>query len=125
MAVWTPDELDRIGGATELRIASRRADGTLRRETTIWHVRSGDDLYVRSAHGPQNGWFRAAKAAGSGSVSAGGVDKDVTFEPADPAVRDALDAAYHAKYDRYGPSPVAAVTGPDVLETTLRVVPQG
>ena len=27
---WTPDELRRIGSAEELRIASRRPDGTLR-----------------------------------------------------------------------------------------------
>ena len=36
-----------------------------------------------------------------------------------------IDAAYHAKYDHYGRTPVGAVTGPDVLETTLRVVPRG
>jgi hypothetical protein len=28
------------------------------------------------------------------------------------------------EYDRYGPAPVGAVTGPDVLETTLRVRPR-
>jgi hypothetical protein len=27
---WTPNELDRIGAADKLRIAPRRADGTLR-----------------------------------------------------------------------------------------------
>lgn len=125
MAAWEPHDIDTIGRATELRVTSRRPDGSLRPEVTIWHVRSGDDLYVRSAHGPENGWFRHAAAAGAGRVSAGGVEADVTFEPADPAVRDALDAAYHAKYDRYGPGPVGAVTGDDVLRTTLRVVPVG
>ncbi|WP_425567652.1 hypothetical protein [Salinactinospora qingdaonensis] len=39
-------------------------------------------------------------------------------------MRGDVDAAYHEKYDRYGPGPVGAVTGPDVLETTLRFMPR-
>ena len=48
----------------ELQIASRRADGSLRKFVTIWAVRSGDDVYVRSAYGHDNGWFRRALASG-------------------------------------------------------------
>jgi hypothetical protein len=121
--MWTEDELRRIGEAGELRVASRRPDGTLRPSVTIWQVRVGDAVYVRSAHGPDNGWFRRAKDAGTGRVSAGGVERDVTFDPAPAGVREALDEAYHAKYDRHGPGPVGAVTGSDVLDTTLRVMP--
>ena len=123
MSLWPEDELRRVGDAGELRVASRRADGTLRPTVTIWHARVADAIYVRSAHGPDNGWFRRAKSAGAGRISAGGVERDVTFEPAPAEVRDALDQAYHAKYDSYGPGPVGAVTGSDVLETTLRVLP--
>jgi hypothetical protein len=57
MTGWTSDELIRIGTATELEIASRRRDGTLRRPRTIWVVRVGDDLYVRSMYGRAGGWF--------------------------------------------------------------------
>jgi hypothetical protein len=124
MSTWTEDELHRVGDARELRIASHRSDGTLRPAVTIWHVRVGDAIYVRSAHGANNGWFRRARSAGTGRISSGGVERDVTFAPADPAVRDDVDRAYHAKYDRYGAAPVGAVTGPDVLETTLRVMPR-
>jgi hypothetical protein len=35
---WSPDELERIGTAEELHIATKRADGTLRREVPIWVV---------------------------------------------------------------------------------------
>ena len=122
---WAADELLRIDGATELRVASQREDGSLRPYTTIWHATVGDALYLRSAHGPENGWFRRALRSGAGRVSAGGVEKDVVFELAGPAVRDELDAALHAKYDRFGPGPVGAITGPDVLSTTLRVLPRG
>lgn len=124
MTTWTADELRSVGDAVQLRIAAQRPDGTLRPYVTIWHVRSGDSIYVRSAHGTNNGWFRRAKDSGTGRISAGGVEQDVTFAPADPGVREEVDRAYHAKYDQYGPAPVGAVTGPDVLETTLRVMPR-
>src|SRR4051794_14327641 len=102
MTNWDRDELRRIDDATELRVASHRPDGSLRPYVTIWHTTLDDALYIRSAHGPQNGWFRRAVAAGSGRIAAGGVEKDVTFRFADPGIREALDAALHAKYDRYG-----------------------
>jgi hypothetical protein len=124
MSTWTRDELQRVADAVELRVASQRPDGTLRPYVTIWHVGVGDALYIRSAGGPSNGWFRRAREAGVGRISAGGVERSVTFEPASADVRDAVDAAYHLKYDRYGPAPVGAVTSPDVLETTLRVRPR-
>jgi hypothetical protein len=124
MSTWTEDALRRIGDARELRIASQRPDGTLRAPRTIWHVRVGDAIYIRSAHGPDNGWFRRARSAGTGQISSGGIEQAVTFVLADPAVREDVDRAYHEKYDRYGPGPVGAVTGPDVLETTLLVMPR-
>lgn len=120
---WTTDELTSINKASELRIASYRPDGSLRPYIPIWHSALDGDLYVRSAHGPENGWFRRALASGTGRISAGGVEKDVTFEPAEPGIRSDLDRALHEKYDRYGPGPVAAITGSDVLETTLKVTP--
>jgi hypothetical protein len=124
MGTWTEDELRRIDAATELRVASQRPDGSLRPFTTIWHTTLDDALYIRSAHGPENGWFRRALRSGIGRVGAGGVEKDVTFELADADVRAELDTALHRRYDRYGPGPVGAITGPDVLETTLRVLPR-
>jgi len=123
MTTWTTDELTRIGGATELQLASRRTDGSLRPYVTIWVVRAGDDLYVRSAYGPGNPWFVRARASGSGRIRAGGVERDVAFEEAADDVHPALDAAYHAKYDRYGPRIVGTVVGPQVAATTIRLVP--
>jgi hypothetical protein len=54
---WSPDELDRIGGAEELQIATKRADGTLRREVPIWVVCAGGQVYVRTWYRRDNGWF--------------------------------------------------------------------
>ena len=124
MTAWTADELDRIGRADELRIASRRADGSLRPYVTIWTVRSGDDIYVRSAHGWDNPWFQRALHSGAGRVQAGGVERDVAFEATGPDLTAALHAAYHAKYDRYGPSIVGTVVSPEAARSTLRLVPR-
>lgn len=106
---WSREDLDRIGGATELEIASARPDGTLRPYVTIWGVRVDDHLYVRSAYGPDNGWFRRARTSGIGRIRAGGVEHDVTFAGTDPGAQEAIDAAYHAKYDHYGPKYVGPV----------------
>jgi hypothetical protein len=124
---WADDELRRIGAATELQITSRRRDGSLRPYVTIWTVRAGDGLYVRSAYGTGNPWFRRATASGTGRIRAAGLERDVTFTPAselDAGTQAAVDAAYHAKYDRYGPQIVGTVTGPHATPVTLRLVPQ-
>jgi hypothetical protein len=126
-ATWTDDELRRVGNAAELQIASRRRDGSLRPYVTIWTVRAGDHLYVRSAYGTGNPWFRRATASGTGRIRAGGIERDVTFTPAselDAATHAAVDAAYHAKYDRYGQQIVGTVTGAHAAPVTLRLVPQ-
>jgi hypothetical protein len=86
MTDWTAHELARISRSDELQVSSQRPDGSLRPYVTIWVVRSGDDLYVRSAYGPDNGWFRRAKASGDGRIRAGGVERDVTFEATGPSV---------------------------------------
>jgi len=124
MGVWTDDQLRRVGAAEELKLTSQRPDGSLRRFVTMWVVRVGGDLYVRSAHGPGNGWYRRATASGTGRVRAGGVEADVDFAPADSVVHDAIDAAYHTKYDRYGPRILGTVVGPAAADVTIRLIPR-
>jgi hypothetical protein len=123
MATWTPAELEAVGGATELQVASRRSDGTLRPFVTIWVVREGDQLYIRSAYGRDNPWYRRAIASRTGRIRAGGVERDVTFTQPGPDVQSAIDDAYHAKYDRYGAAVVGTVVGPAAAGTTLRLDP--
>jgi len=120
---WNTDQRERISQADELRPAPRRADGTLRSFTTMWVVESQGELYVRSAGGPTRPWYRHARATGTGQIRAGGVKVDVDFAEATANAQAAIDAAYHAKYDRFGPSIVGHVTGPDAHEGTVRLVP--
>ncbi len=51
-----------FGAAGEL--SDVQVNGTLSPYVTIWSVRRGDDIYIRSAYGPGNGWYRRAKPAG-------------------------------------------------------------
>jgi hypothetical protein len=125
MTAWTSDELTRIGTAEELQIASRRRDGTLRSPRTIWVVRLGDDLYVRSMYGPTGGWFPGTQERREGHIQAGGVDKDVTFADPDPDpdLNDQLDAAYREKYRRYGPSIIGGIVNPGA-RATIKLLPR-
>ncbi len=120
---WTAQELQQIGDATELQISSRRADGSLRPDVTIWVVRTGDTIYVRSAFGSDNPWFRRASTSGTGRIRAGGIERDVNFEIPPADVHSDIDAAYHAKYDRYGPRFVGPVVGEQAASATLRLAP--
>jgi hypothetical protein len=124
MTAWTDEELQRIGDAQELQLASARRDGSMRPYVTMWVVRAGEDLYVRSAYGPTNPWYRRARASGVGRVRAGGVERDVTFADAAPTAHADIDAAYHAKYDSYGPRIVNTVVGQQAEAVTVRLVPR-
>jgi hypothetical protein len=102
MTDWTNDQATRIAAPQEVQIATRRQDGTLRRPTTIWIVRDGDRVFIRSTNGRDATWFRAAIATGAGQISAGGQTYDVAFtevtNAADVAV---VDGGYRAKYGHY------------------------
>jgi hypothetical protein len=123
MSTWTSDELDRIGGAEELEIASVRRDGTLRGPVTIWVVRHGDDVYVRSVNGRRSSWFRGAQTRHEAHIEAGGVDRDVLLVESDD-MDDAIDAAYRAKYHRYAESIVGSIVSPEARAATLKLVPR-
>jgi hypothetical protein len=86
MTMWTHEELDNIGTAEELRVAPLRRDSAPRKPVTIWAVRVGDDLYVRSAHGRRSAWFGGVQIRHEGQIRAGGVEKEMTFTVADPAL---------------------------------------
>ena len=124
MAAWTSDELSKIAASEELEIAPRRGDGTLRKPVTIWVVRHGDDLYVRSVNGRTSAWFSGIEVRHEGHVEAGGIKKDVTFVDADPAINDQIDAAYRTKYRRYAANIVNSILTPQARSTTIKLVPR-
>lgn len=125
MTDWTRDELAAAATTDELRIASRRQDGTLRAERIIWVVPHDGDLYVRSVNGPTAAWFRGTRTRHEGHVSVGALERDVTFaDTVDTPLNDALDAAYRDKYHRYAANILDRITAPDARATTIRLVPR-
>ena len=125
MTIWTKDELNKIGNAEELQIASLRRDGTLRNLVTIWVVRLGDDLYVRSVYGRTSAWFRGTQVLQEGHIRAGGVDKDITFvEESAPDINDQIDAVYRTKYRRYAASIISTIVSPEARSATIKLVPR-
>jgi hypothetical protein len=89
-----------ISDTAELEITPLRPDGTPHKPMTIWVVRHGDDLYVRSYRGTDGSWFRHAQSARQGLIWAGGIGKDVTFaDETDPALKHQIDDAYRDKYE--------------------------
>jgi hypothetical protein len=121
--LWSPEELNSIAATGEIEIAPRRLDGTFGRATTIWIVRVGDDVYVRSYRGRDGSWYRSVRRTHEGRLRAGRVERDVTVDEDHGADRAAIDDAYRAKYGRS--SYVDAMVTSDAAVTTLRLLPRG
>jgi hypothetical protein len=123
MAEWNPTELATIGGTREVEVSSLREDGSLTKPVTIWAVRVGDELYVRSVRGDAGGWYKAAERRHEGRIDAEDTGVDVAFEDAPHHLDDEIDAAYKEKYG-YPSSSVDSVITDAAKATTVRVVPR-
>ena len=117
---WSQEQLNRIRAADELEIAARHSDGSLHRWTPIWAVVVGDQVYVRTWYRRETGWFGRALQSGRARVRVPGLEMDVTIEDVG-ADQDGVDAAYEAKYRRYGASSVNRMVAPEAADTTLRL----
>lgn len=125
MTYWKKTELDSIGLAEELDLSSLRRDGSYRKPVTMWVVRVGDDLYVRSVKGRTGPWFRGTQTCQRGSIRSGGVSKEVSFvDEADEGIQTQIDAAYRAKYKHYPKEYVDACVTPIARESTLKLIPR-
>jgi hypothetical protein len=125
MTPWTNDELAKFGAAEEVQIAPRRRDGTLRKPVTVWAVRHGDVLYIRSAvKGRNAAWFRGVPETHEGRISTGRLEKDVIFADADHNIDDEIDAAYRSKYRRYAGRILNSCLTPEARSTTIKIVPR-
>ena len=125
MTDWIHNDLERIGAAIHLQLATFKVDGRLRKPVTLWVVRVGDDLYVRSWRGPTSIWFQHIQQRPEAHISAGGVTKDAAFVDAssDEVLNNKLDAAYQSKYRRYSSTYVDPMIAPQARATTLKLMP--
>ena len=118
MTAWTSDELDRVGAAEELELAING------RTVTIWVVRVGHDLYIRSWRGTRGAWYGSAQRRRAGRIHAGGVDRDVALARAEENVNGPVDDAYRTKYARYADSYTGHMVAAQARATTLVLEPR-
>jgi hypothetical protein len=120
---WNSDALAAIAAADDLYISPLRDDGTTYGTPTwIWSVVVDADLYVRAYNGTSSRWYQSAMSQQAGRIRVAGGEYEVIFEPADPTVNDAVDAAYEKKYSgsRYLPPMVATKS----RAATVRITPR-
>lgn len=122
-AQWDPVELAAIAAAEELRLSSRRADGSLSPPVTIWCVGLHGVVVVRSAYGAENGWYRRALARGAGRIEAGVVERDVVLQAGDHLDQALLDEEYRRKYAHHADAIVRTVAGEHAHAVTLIATP--
>ena len=120
---WSKDELHRIAEADDLHIAPFREDGmTYGTPTWIWSVAVDGALYVRAYNGRNSRWYQAALSQKAGRITAAGLTRDVTFEPVDGSINDAIDDVYRAKYLS---SPyLGPMIGARARAATVRITPR-
>ncbi|GAB2604485.1 hypothetical protein Aab01nite_78170 [Paractinoplanes abujensis] len=116
---WSTDDLKAIGSAQELEIAVRRSDGGLGRWTPIWVVCAGGEVFVRTWHRRETGWYGGVLRTGRARVRAGGLVTDVLVEDVGETARSEVDAAYRGKYT----GGVADMVSDSAALSTLRLRP--
>ncbi|MFI5690742.1 DUF2255 family protein [Kribbella sp. NPDC051586] len=121
MSTWTAEELQGLERISEIRVAGRRQDGSLRTLTIVWHVVVDGSLYVRSVRGADGSWYKGVIRHHEGAISWDGKTREVTYIP-DATVDDQLDAAYYTKYGNG--SATRAIVNATARPTTLRVEPR-
>jgi hypothetical protein len=114
---------ERIAGGDELEIAAERADGSLRRWTPIWVVTADGQVFVRTWHRRETGWYGDAVRSRRARIRAGGLEADVVVNDVGAEGRAAVDDAYRAKYGRYGNGSVGPMVAEAAAVSTLRLDP--
>ena len=124
---WSSDDLDLFGRTGEVEVSSVRHDGSWSRSRTVWIVRVGNELYLRSVNGPDAAWYRSTRSRHQGRIEARGKVLDVTWVDVDaaeyPDVDPAVDAEYARKY-RGSTSAIAHINSREARSTTMRVDPR-
>jgi hypothetical protein len=123
MSAWSENELRRIAEADDLHISPFREDGkTYGTPTWIWSVVVDDALYVRAYSGQKSRWYQAALQQRAGRITAGGMTKEVSFEPVEGPISDRIDEAYREKYR--GSPYLNPMVGARARSATVKVKPR-
>lgn len=119
--MFTPDELQLIGDAKEVRIETRSGERTYR--AVIWVVVEDGVVFVRSVRGEAGRWYQRALADPEVVIEVDGARIPARALPAgDERSVSAATEAFRRKYRR-SPS-LPSMIRPEVLGTTMRLEPR-
>ncbi len=119
---FAPDELALLTDSEEIEIETARPGGPSHR-TIIWVVADGDDVFVRSVNGASARWYREAVANPSVTIHLDGRALPARVEPAtdlDSIRRTSEQLALKYASQR---ASMRSMLKPDILDTTLRIIP--
>jgi hypothetical protein len=116
---WSAEDLRLVHAAVELEITVRRDDGALRRWVPIWVVCADEQVYVRSWHRRDTGWFGQVLRSGRARIRVPGLEADVSVADVGE-VSAAVTGAYRAKYGHGGAGSMITTAA---AATTLRLDP--
>lgn len=118
---FPPDVLAELAAAEEVEIETRRPDGPPHR-TIVWIVVDDEDVFVRSWRGAAARWYREATQNPRVILHCRDRRIEARVEPAgDPDSAARASAGYRRKYA--GDPATLAMVRPEVLPTTLRLLP--
>lgn len=118
MTPWNPSLRAALRDTFSLHLTAGPA-GPDTPEVELGMVLADGELYVRPQQGTTSQWYRAAINHGTGRVRVAGETLAVRFEPAEPEVAPAVDAAYRGKYG----SLASFAVGRAARAATLRISP--
>ena len=119
MPQFSSDDRDLIHRTDEVGIETRAG-----KQLPIWVVVVGAQVYIRSVRGIEGRWYQALLGGTEARLHAGSTAWTIDAEQvSDPVVIEQVSDALKQKYEKRWPAPTAAMLRPEVLPTTMRVVP--
>jgi len=118
---WSSEELRVLSDAIEIEVSASRGDGGFGRWTTIWVVVAGAEVFVRTWHRRETGWYGGAVRSGAARVRVGDTTVDVTVEAIGDTDAATVDAAYRSKY---GNLAARSMVTAEAAASTLRLIPR-
>ncbi|MFF2487305.1 DUF2255 family protein [Microbacterium sp. NPDC058062] len=118
---WSSEELRVLSDTIEIEVSASRGDGSFGRWTTIWAVVAGAEVFVRTWHRRETGWYGGAVRSGAARVLVGDTTVDVTVEAIGDTDAANVDAAYRSKY---GDLAARSMVTAEAAASTLRLIPR-
>ncbi|MFB7882664.1 DUF2255 family protein [Microbacterium sp. NPDC056057] len=118
---WSSEELRVLSDAIEIEVSASRGDGGFGGWTTIWVVVAGAEVFVRTWHRRETGWYGGAVRSGAARVRVGDTTVDVTVEAIGDTDAATVDAAYRSKY---GDLAARSMVTAEAAASTLRLIPR-